>query len=101
MTGIKVREFERWKHRRKPKPQAMVAPTPTPTPVDQARVNKWIHDRLIQWDDSCWQCRHPINVGQQWVVIGNGEVATRFHKDCHDAWRMEQESAARLALGLA
>jgi hypothetical protein len=42
MTGVKIRESDRWKHRRKPQPC---------TAADQARIDKWIRDRLIDWRD--------------------------------------------------
>jgi hypothetical protein len=25
--------------------------------IDQARIDKWIRDRLVDWCDSCWTCR--------------------------------------------
>jgi hypothetical protein len=82
------------------------APTPVPTqvsvlaPYDQARVAKWVKDRLIHWDRSCWHCRKPIVVGQAWLTVSNGEVSVRFHKNCHAEWRAEREKLARTALGL-
>ena len=69
--------------------------------LDQARIDKWIRDRLIDWRDSCWWCRKPIIVGQKWTFVGNGEVGARFHEPCHAQWLTEQEIAARKALGLA
>jgi hypothetical protein len=71
------------------------------TRPDQARIDKWIRDRLVDWGDSCWQCRKPIVVGQTWTVVANGEVSARFHQDCHDEWLAQQEAFARRALGFA
>jgi hypothetical protein len=69
--------------------------------LDQARIDKWIRDRLVDWRDSCLRCRKPIVVGQKWTFVGNGEVGARFHEPCHAQWLTEQEIAARKALGLA
>jgi hypothetical protein len=72
------------------------------SPYDQARVAKWIRDRLIDWPpESCLQCRKPIIVGQQWTVVSNGEATARFHQNCHSEWLAQQEVAARRVLGLA
>ena len=68
--------------------------------LDQARIDKWIRDRLVDWRDSCWRCRKPIVVGQLWTVVSNGEVTARFHQPCHAEWLAQQEVAARRALGL-
>lgn len=68
--------------------------------LDQARIDKWIRDRLIDWRDSCWGCRKPIVVGQKWTFVGNAEVGARFHEPCHAQWLTEREIAARRALGL-
>jgi hypothetical protein len=113
MTGLKLHDSERWKHRRKPQPQpravstttlapaaAASAPIPARTPADHARIDKWIRDRLVDWCDSCWRCRKPIIVGHAWVAVSNREVTARFHQNCHAEWRAEQEAAARQALGL-
>ena len=71
------------------------------SPYDQARVAKWIRDRIIDWQSiSCPHCRKPISVGQLWTLVSNGEVTARFHQDCHSGWREQQEDAARRALGL-
>jgi hypothetical protein len=70
--------------------------------VDQARIDKWVRDRLIDWPPtSCLHCRKPIVPGQLWTVVSNGEVTARFHQDCHSGWLAEQEVAARRALVLA
>ena len=70
------------------------------SPYDQARIDKWIRDQLIDWRNSCWRCRKPINVGQGWLPVSNGQVTTRFHAACHLEWLAEQEVAACRALGL-
>jgi hypothetical protein len=89
---------ERGKRRRKAKPQA--ASTRARMSADQARIDKWIRDRLIDWRDSCWRCRRPITFGQTWAVISNGEVTARFHQLCYAEWLAQQEVAARRALGM-
>jgi hypothetical protein len=72
------------------------------SPYGQARVAKWIRDRLIDWPStSCLYCRKPIIVGQLWAVVSNGEVTARFHQNCHSEWLEQQEVAARRVLGLA
>jgi hypothetical protein len=71
-----------------------------PARLDQARIDKWIRDRLVDWRDSCWRCRKPIVVGQVWTVVTNGEVSARFHQRCRDEWRVQEEVAARRAMGL-
>ena len=68
--------------------------------LDQARIDKWIRDRLVDWRDNCRHCRKPIVVGQLWTVVSNGEVTARFHEPCHGEWLAQQEAAARRALGL-
>ena len=47
------------------------APAPLQlSPYDQARVDKWIRDRLVAGLPSlCWHCRRPFNVGQQFVDV--------------------------------
>jgi hypothetical protein len=67
---------------------------------DQARIDKWIRDRLVDWRDSCWRCRRLIVPGQPWTVVAGDEVVVRFHQHCHDDWRAQQELAARQALRL-
>lgn len=80
----------------------IAAPAPVHlSPYDQARVDKWIRERLIDWPpNSCLHCRRPIVVGQLWTVVSNGEGAARFHKDCHAEWLEAQEADARRAMGL-
>jgi hypothetical protein len=70
------------------------------TRLNQARIDKWIRQRLIDWRDSCWQCRKPIAVGQRWAAVGGDGVIARFHQDCHREWLAQQEATARRALGL-
>jgi hypothetical protein len=130
MTGRKIKLEDRWKYRVAPAPKHRVELAPTeeaapappeevasgpapvyaPAPVvdeerarlDQARVDKWIRDRLIDWPStSCLHCRRPIIVGQLWTIVGNGDCAARFHEPCLAEWLEVQEVAARLALGLA
>jgi hypothetical protein len=79
-------------------PEAKAAPR---SRLDQARVDKWIRDRLIDWRNGCLHCRRPIIVGQAWTTVSNGEVTARFHQDCHGAWLAQQEAFARRALGFA
>ena len=40
-----------------------------PPELDQARIDKWIRDRVVDWRDSCWRCRKPIVVGQKWTFV--------------------------------
>jgi hypothetical protein len=98
----KVRLSQRWKYRHPSKPKA-IAPTPTAplTAADQARVNKWIRDRLVaDWRESCWRCRLRILVGQKFIDVRGDEVIVRFHTQCESEWRAQQEAAARRAMGL-
>lgn len=106
MTGQKIPDSKRWKHRRKAEPQATSTAAPTPaqplasSPYDQARIGKWIRDRVIDWRGSCWRCRLPILPGQAWLAVGDSEIQARFHRDCHSEWLTQQEALARKALGL-
>ena len=70
------------------------------TRIDQARIKRWVANRLIDWPPtSCLHCRRPIVVRQIWAVASNGEARARFHRDCHAAWLSQQETRARRALG--
>jgi hypothetical protein len=69
--------------------------------AERGRINHWIADQLIDWPStSCLHCRKPIVPGHLWTVVSNGEVAARFHQDCHSEWLAQQEVAACRALGL-
>jgi hypothetical protein len=71
------------------------------TQYEQARIAKWIRDRvLVDWRDSCWRCRRPIVPGQLWTTVAGDVARMRLHQDCHTAWRIEQETLARKALGM-
>ena len=63
------------------------------SPYDQARVDKWIRDRLMaDWRDSCWHCRRRVIVGQKFVDVRGNEVVVRFHAQCEIEWRRAQEA---------
>jgi hypothetical protein len=108
----RIRESERWKHRRASKPKAPVAPTstpivvPTPAPApltaaDRARIAKWVASRIVTWAlDRCLHCKRPIVYGAKWVEIVGDDTRARFHVECLPVWRAQQEIAARRALGL-
>ena len=108
----KLKLEDRWKYRPRPKHLAALAPPIAPeaaasppfqiSPYDQARINKWICDRLTaDWPYGCWFCRRPFVVGQKFIdVRGAGEVVVRFHASCEPEWRREREIAARRALGM-
>jgi hypothetical protein len=84
------------------KPEAKkVHAAPAQTRVDQARIDKWIRDRLVAaWPGGCWHCRRPIVVGQKFVDVRGSDGAVRFHAQCESEWRRAQEAAARRALNL-
>jgi hypothetical protein len=84
------------------KPEAKkVNAVPAQTRVDQARIDKWIRDRLVAASrDSCWHCRKPFIPGQKFVDVRGNEAIVRFHAQCESEWRRAQETAARKALGL-
>ena len=68
------------------------------TRIDQARIKRWVANRLIDWPPtSCLHCRRPIVPGQLWTVVSNGEVTARVHQDCHGAWLAQQEVFAPCA----
>ena len=68
---------------------------------ERERIDAWIRNRLIAYPlASCFGCRKPICVGQEWQEVSNGEARARFHRTCHAEWRTEREAAARQALGL-
>lgn len=69
--------------------------------IDQARIDKWIRDRLMAaWPGGCWHCRRPILAGQKFVDVRGADVVVRFHRQCESEWRRAQEVAARKAMGL-
>jgi hypothetical protein len=94
-----------------PEPAVVEAIEPVPPPpapesaavhCERERIDAWIRNRLIAWPlAACLRCRRPIDAGQDWQEVSNGEARARFHRDCHAEWRTEQEVAARQALGLA
>jgi hypothetical protein len=95
----RIPDSERWRYR---KLKAAPKPGLTLTLYDRARIDKWIRDRLVvDWRDSCWRCRKPIVVGQQFVDARGDEATARFHQNCHGEWLAEQEIRARRALGHA
>ena len=70
--------------------------------IDQARIDKWIRDRLMAaWPGGCWHCRRPILAGQKFVDVRGADVVVRFHRQCESEWRRAQEIAACRAIGLA
>jgi hypothetical protein len=74
---------------------------PAQTRVDQARIRKWISDRLTAaWPGGCWHCRRPFTFGQKFIDIRGNEVVVRFHQQCEIEWRRAQETLARRALEL-
>ena len=74
---------------------------PELTNLDQARVDKWIRDRLVaDWRDSCWHCRQRVIAGQNFIDVRGNDVVVRFHTECETDWRKAQEALARRAMGL-
>ena len=73
--------------------------------IDQARIDKWIRDRLMAaWPGGCWHCPPTKSLprGQKFVdVRGRADVVVQFHRQCESEWRRAQEAAARKALGLS
>jgi hypothetical protein len=84
------------------KPEAKkVNAVPAQTRVDQARIAKWIRDRLMASSPGlCWHCRRPFVFGQKFIDLRGAETTVRFHVTCHTEWLARQEAAARRALGL-
>ena len=71
------------------------------SPYDQARVDKWIRDRVVaEVPGLCWRCRRPFISGQKFIDVRGDEAVVRFHTQCESEWRDEQEVLARKALGL-
>jgi hypothetical protein len=50
--------------------------------------------------DNCFHCKRPIIFVAKWTELVNDNERARFHSDCAPAWRAEQESLARRAMGL-
>jgi hypothetical protein len=109
MTGQKLREAERWKGRRKPQPQApapiALMPSPPSTKplaaADRARIARWMASRIVSWPpDNCFCCKRPIIFGAKWTELVNDNDRARFHFDCAPMWKLQQQTAARRALGL-
>ena len=70
------------------------------SPYDQARIDKWIRDRLVYWDSSCCHCRRPVIPGQLRTLLSGDNGKSKFHQECAAVWLTEQEPAAVRALGL-
>ena len=109
MTGVKLRDSERWKHRRKPTPIEDAAPAPAveavaapiETRAERVLIARWIQHQIVDWPSShCFGCRKPIVVGQKWLELVCDDNRARFHCDCEPVWRANQEVAARKAIGL-
>ena len=50
-----------------------------PARLDQARIDKRIRARLIDWPpDSCLHCRKPIVVDQIWTVVRTARLWRAF-----------------------
>jgi hypothetical protein len=101
---------QRWKHRRASRPIAPApAPVPAPTPVvDEALtpvkrtlIARWVAARIVTWlPDRCFHCKGPIIYGAKWVDVVSDKGRARFHADCLPVWKVQQEAAARRALGM-
>jgi hypothetical protein len=69
---------------------------------ERTRIDRWIESRIIGWDPGqCFACRRPFAYGAQWTELVNENARCRFHAVCLPLWRLEQELAARCALGLS
>jgi hypothetical protein len=69
--------------------------------AERGQINRWIAAHIVNYPiDRCPRCRKPIIAGQARIEVTDGEVAVRFHQSCHVDWLVEQEAAARRALGL-
>jgi hypothetical protein len=94
MTGVKIRDSERWKHRRKPTPVDDAAPAPIET-----RIDRWVAHQIVDWPSShCFGCRKPIVADQKWVELVHDDNRARFRCDCEPVWRAEQEALGRKTL---
>jgi hypothetical protein len=84
--------------------QAVTAKSPIRQEIarlDEARIRRWISDRLVaDWRSTCWRCRKPFVVGQKFVDVRGNEVTVRLHQPCYAEWLAQQEALARQALGL-
>jgi hypothetical protein len=86
MTGVKLRDSERWKHRRKPAPIEDAAQAATLAPVEtraeRVLIDRWIQHQIVDWPSShCFGCRKPIVVGQKWLELVCDDNRARFHSD--------------------
>ena len=98
MTGVKIRDSERWKHRRKPAP-VEDAPAPIETRAERVMIDRWVANQIVDWPSShCFGCRKAIVAGQKWLELVSDNNRARFHCECEPAWRAEQEVAARRSL---
>ena len=110
----KLSPSERWKHRRAPTRVTPIAPAPVvlapmaPAPVPlineaqaRTRIARWVIAQVVNYaPDRCLCCHRPITYGAKWIELVNDNARARFHADCAPAWRVQQEAAARRALGL-
>jgi hypothetical protein len=70
--------------------------------VERAQIARWVTSRIVTWaSNNCFHCRRPIVFGAKWTeLVGGDNDRARFHAECLPAWRLQQEAAARRALGL-
>jgi hypothetical protein len=68
--------------------------------TERRLIDRWVANQIISRPpDSCRHCRRRVLPGQPWVDVRNGEATSRFHAECVNEWRLQQEAAARKALG--
>ena len=68
---------------------------------ERTRIDRWIELRIIGWNSGqCFACRRSFAYGAKWVELVNENNRCRFHTACLPLWQLEQEMAARRALGL-
>ena len=84
-----------------PSPLSIPAPEPL-TAADRSRIARWVASRIVTWaSDNCFHCRRQIVFGAKWTeLVGGDNDRARFHAECLPAWRLQQEAAARRALGM-
>ena len=93
MIGVKLKPADRWKYRPPPPPSVSTHVADALTPAEQARIDRWVASRIVDYPiDRSFCCRRPIVAGQKWLEVQNDDDRARFHSDCAPEWRRQQEA---------
>jgi hypothetical protein len=69
--------------------------------LDRGRIARWVKAQIVNYPPGrCLGCRRPIVFGAKWTEVVNDNARARFHVACLPVWKLQQEAAARRALGM-